>query len=189
MSRSSVVLSQSPGVMAHNWCQSLAAISWYFLTLSSLSHTEFNLHIQPLRGCGPLLDSPQVLPGAIISLRSLLRFIFNPYGVVLPFLTLPRFHLGLLSRSARYYVSYSTPTGLCSPSWLSPGFTWGYSYSTPTGLMLFIISSGACQIDFKFVWVNNSIAIVRTYGPQMVSVYSLFVRDCRTVLLPLNKIC
>ncbi len=67
--------------MAHKWCLSLVVISWYFFRLSSLSHTEFNLHIQPLRGCGSLLDFPQVSPGAIISLRSLLRFIFNPYGV------------------------------------------------------------------------------------------------------------
>jgi hypothetical protein len=65
-------------------------------------------HIQPLSGL------PQVSLGAIISLRSLLRFTFNPYRGC------PRFHLGLLSRSARYCVSHSTPIGVAL------GFTRGY---------------------------------------------------------------
>jgi len=45
-----VVLSQLPELMAHKWCLSLAIISWYFLTQSSLqshfSHTEFNIDVQ-----------------------------------------------------------------------------------------------------------------------------------------------
>jgi len=32
-------------------------------------------------GLGPSPAFPQVAPGAIISLRSLLRFVFNPFGV------------------------------------------------------------------------------------------------------------
>jgi len=39
------------------------------------------------------------------------RFVGQPQGIA-PTLMALRFHLGLLSRSARYYVSYSTPTGL-----------------------------------------------------------------------------
>jgi len=51
--------------------------------------------------------------------------------------------LGLLSRSASYYVSYSTPTGLVLYFTITTGFTCGYSYSTPTGLVLyFTITTG-----------------------------------------------
>jgi hypothetical protein len=49
---------------------------------------------------------------AIISRSELLRFIFNPFGVGTFHIPFHRFYLWLLSRSARYYVSYSTPLGL-----------------------------------------------------------------------------
>ena len=92
---------------------------------------------------------PRFHLGAIISLRSLLRFTFNPYGVALDLTFSPGFTWG---------YSHSTPTGLRRSQYLfprfhlglftfnpygvaldltfSPGFTWGYSHSTPTGLRL-----------------------------------------------------
>ena len=46
-----------------------------------------------------------------------------------------RLHLWLLSRSANYCVSHSTPTGVgASGSTFPTGCTCGYSHSTPTGL-------------------------------------------------------
>jgi hypothetical protein len=39
------------------------------------------IHIQPLQGWHVGAHFPQVAPVAIILLRSLLRFIFNPFGV------------------------------------------------------------------------------------------------------------
>jgi hypothetical protein len=54
--------------------------------------------------------APRVTAFHIISLRSLLRF--NPFGVGALQNDFHRFHLWLLSRSARYCVSYSTPFGV-----------------------------------------------------------------------------
>jgi len=74
-----------------------------FLRLLSPGSTWGYSYSTPL-GLRRLVFFPQVSPGAIISLRSLLRFTFNPFRVE-AFLRL-----------------------------LSPGSTWGYSHSTPSGL-------------------------------------------------------
>jgi hypothetical protein len=63
---------------------------------------------------------------AIISLRELLRFIFNPFRVGALQNHYHRFHLWLLSRSASYCVSYSTPSGLVLYKTTTTGFTCGY---------------------------------------------------------------
>jgi len=126
-------------------------------------------HSTPL-GLGLLELSPQVSPGAIISLRSLLRFTFNPFGVgevglVFPQVSpgaihiqplwgwgfsnfLPRFHLGLFTFN---------PFGVGEVgSIFSPGFTWGYSHSTPLGLGLLElspqVSPGAIHIQPLWGW-------------------------------------
>jgi hypothetical protein len=82
-------------------------------------------HIQPLSGLGCLMPNPQVSPVAIhIQPRSGLTRLSRYH----------RFHLWLLSRSARYCVSYSTPIGVGVSDAKPTGFTCGYSYSTPIGV-------------------------------------------------------
>ncbi len=80
------------------------------------------IHIQPLRGWAIPRPFPQVSPGAIHIFRQKFRSAkllpekpFQGWG---PSLTLPRFHLGLLSRYTRYCVSHST---------------WGGERKVPTG--------------------------------------------------------
>jgi hypothetical protein len=92
-------------------------------------------------GLGSSSALPQVSPGAIISLRSLLRFILSRsarYCVstlsgLEPFFGLsPGFTWGYYL--APLVTSFQPLSGLGPSSALSPGFTWGYSHSTPTGL-------------------------------------------------------
>jgi hypothetical protein len=124
------------------------------------------IHIQPLQGWHFTKPLPQVSPVAIISLRSLLRFIFNPFGVdacpkpkstgftkaIISRSELLRF---ILSRVASYCVS--TPTGLAlykttttglsrcarycvSLKLLSRSASYCVSLETPLGLVIFICS-------------------------------------------------
>jgi hypothetical protein len=121
----------------------------------------------------------EVSPLALISLRSLLRFIlsrsarnesFNPFGVgalsgpspgftwgyyLAPLVTafhiqplwgwgplrpFPRFHLGLLSRSARYCVSHSTPFRVGALSGHPPGLSRVASYCVSPGAIISLCS-------------------------------------------------
>jgi hypothetical protein len=86
------------------------------------------IHIQPLRGWGPPRPFPR-----FISLRELLRFIFNPDGVGALHGLSPGFLKAIISLRELLRFIFN-PYGAGALHGLSPGFTWGYSYSTPTGL-------------------------------------------------------
>jgi hypothetical protein len=98
----------------------------------------------------------------IISLRSLLRFTFNPYGVGASPRPFPRFHLGLLSRSARYCVS--TPLGL-GPSPAIPQVSPGANHIQP--LWGWGPSPAFPQVFLK-LFTFNPFAVGALHGPPQV---------------------
>jgi dsRNA-specific ribonuclease len=123
----------------------LSRVASYYVSYSTLSglgptwHLFPRLHLglfifNPFRVGAYLAPFPQVSPGAIH---------IQPLWGWGPSSVIPRLHLGLLSRYASYYVSYSTLSGL-GPTWhlfprlhlglLSRYASYYVSYSTLSGL-------------------------------------------------------
>jgi hypothetical protein len=92
--------------------------------------------------------------------------IFIPYPQPLsglgPHRPFPKFHLGLLSRSARNESSNSTPIGVGAFIGPSPSFTWGYSYSTPIGVGAFIGTQNKTRVKNAQAFGNRFNTPVQT---------------------------
>ncbi len=89
-------------------------------------------HSTPLGLTLPLL--PQVSPVAIISLRSLLRFIFNPFGVGASGAHFPQVFLKAIISLRSLLRFIFNPFGVDFTTTTTTGCTCGYSYLTPLGL-------------------------------------------------------
>jgi hypothetical protein len=106
----------SPGC---TWGYSYSTLSglgptWHLfprLHLGLLSrYASYYVSYSTLSGLGPFFGHPQVAPGAIISLRELLRFIFNPFRVGALLRSSPGFTWG-------YYLATRVTTFHIQPLW------------------------------------------------------------------------